>query len=94
MGCNEDGTIIEETEEDFVEAVSKDHLLTLAAEKYIKENMISEDEINNYYKTDIYGEMHVRYILITPETTDEMTDEQKKYYTYSACFAAVDDSCR
>lgn len=66
-----------EKEEDFVNEVAEDHLLTLAAEKYIKENDISEEEIKNYYNSDITGEMHVRYILITPETTDSMTDEEK-----------------
>src|SRR5574344_901571 len=65
------------TEQDFIDAVAKDYLLTLTAEKYIKENMISESEINSYYDTDIFGEMHVRYILVTPETTDDMTDEEK-----------------
>lgn len=66
------------TEEDFVEDVAKDYLLTLTAEKYIKENMISEKEINDYYNTDIVGSMHVRYILIAPETKDGMTDEEIK----------------
>lgn len=65
-------------EQEFIDAVAKDHLLTLAAEKYIKANMITEDEINSYYDTDIYGDMHARYILIAPETTDDMTDEEKE----------------
>ena len=66
-----------DTEDELAEAVAKDYLLTLAAQKYVKENMITEDEINAYYKSDIYGEMHVRYILVTPEVTDGMTDEEK-----------------
>lgn len=65
-------------EKDFIAAVAKDYLLTLTAEKYIKANMITENEIKAYYDTNIYGDMHVRYILITPETTDDMTDEKKK----------------
>lgn len=64
-------------EEAFIKDIADDHLLTLAAEKYIKENEITEEEINSYYETDVTGEMHVRYILVTPETTDDMTDEQK-----------------
>lgn len=66
------------SEDDFVEDVAKDHQLTLAAEKYIKGTMITDKEINSYYDTDIYGSMHVRYILIAPEVTDGMTDEQKE----------------
>ena len=65
------------TEEDLVKAVAKDHLLTLVAEKYIKNNEISESEIKEYYKSNIYGSMHVRYILVKPETTDEMTADEK-----------------
>lgn len=68
---------IYQTEEKFIEMTAKDYLLTLAAEKYAKEKVITEEEINNYYESDIVGEMHVRYILIQPEVTDDMTDEQK-----------------
>ncbi|HPF83471.1 MAG TPA: peptidylprolyl isomerase [Bacilli bacterium] len=64
-------------EDTFLKAIAKDHLLTLTAEKYIKANMISKDEINSYYDSDIVGSMHARYILITPETKDDMTDEEK-----------------
>lgn len=65
-----------ESEEDFVKDVAKDYKLTLTAQKYIKENMITNDEINEYYKNDVYGSMHAKYILITPEKKDGMTAEQ------------------
>jgi parvulin-like peptidyl-prolyl isomerase len=45
-------------------------------EKYIKENVITDDEINEYYDENIYGEITVRHILIIPETTDDMTDDE------------------
>ena len=66
------------TEKDFIDAVAKDHMLTLAAEKYIKNNKISDKEIKDYYNSDIYGSMHVRYILVKPEHTDDMSDEEVK----------------
>lgn len=66
------------SEDDFIKDVADDYLLTLAAQKYVKENMISENEINDYYKSDIVGSMHVRYILIAPEVTDGMSDEEKE----------------
>lgn len=65
-----------DTEKDLINAVAKDHLLTLVAEKYIKNNEISDNEIKDYYNSNIYGSMHVRYILIKPEHTDDMTAEQ------------------
>ncbi|MBE6149271.1 MAG: hypothetical protein E7170_00935 [Firmicutes bacterium] len=45
--------------------------------KYIKENVITEEEINEYYENDIYGEMTVRHILITPSVTDDMSEDEK-----------------
>lgn len=39
---------------------------------------LTEEEINEYYEKEIYGEMTVRHILITPEKTDDMTDDQVK----------------
>lgn len=68
---------IYQTEEKFIEMTAKDYLLTLAAEKYAKEKMMTEEEIKSYYESDIVGEMHVRYILVQPEVTDDMTAEQK-----------------
>jgi len=67
-----------ENEEAFLEVVIKDKMHTLTAEKYIKENMITDKEIKDYWNENIEGEMHVRYILITPEVKDDMSDEEKK----------------
>ena len=46
-------------------------------EKYLKENVITEDEIKEYYEKNIYGENTVRHILIKPDTTDSMSDTEK-----------------
>lgn len=40
------------------------------------EKELTEDEINKYYEENIYGTYTVKHILIEPETTDEMTDEE------------------
>lgn len=45
------------------------------AEKYIKDD-ITDDEINKYYENEIYGDYNVKHILIAPETTDDMTDDE------------------
>jgi len=50
----------------------------LALDKYIKENVITEEEINKYYENDIFGEITVRHILIIPDVTDDMTDAEIK----------------
>ena len=67
-----------ENEDAFLEVVIKDKMHTLTAEKYIKENMITDKEIKDYWEENIEGDMHVRYILITPEVKDDMSDEEKK----------------
>lgn len=63
------------TEDDFVEYIKYDYLKTQVVENYLKENF-TEDEINEYYEDEIFGEMTVKHILITPETTDDMTDDE------------------
>lgn len=50
----------------------------LVVEKYVKENVIKDEDIQKYYDEDIYGEITVRHILIKPETKTDMTDAEKK----------------
>lgn len=45
------------------------------AKNYLKENL-SDDEINEYYENEIYGTYTVKHILIKPDTTDNMSDEE------------------
>lgn len=45
-------------------------------ENYLKDQL-TDDEIQSYYDTDIFGDLTVRHILISPEVTDDMTDEEK-----------------
>ncbi len=47
------------------------------AKKYLKEE-ITDNEINAEYQNNIFGEMTVRHILISPDTTDDMTEEEKE----------------
>lgn len=46
-----------------------------AEEEYSK-TLIKDDEIEKYYDDEIVGDIEVSHILITPETTDSMTDEE------------------
>lgn len=39
---------------------------------------LTDEEINEYYNKEIYGEMTVKHILVKPEVADNATDEQKK----------------
>lgn len=64
-----------ESEDQLKEVMISDYNKNILAEKYIKEE-ITDDEINSYYESNIYGDYNAKHILIKPETTDEMTDEE------------------
>ncbi len=53
------------------------HLQQEATEDYAK-SQITDKDINSYYKDSVYGDIEISHILITPETTDSMTDDEKK----------------
>lgn len=63
-------------EADFKDYMVKSYLKNKAAEKYVKDNL-TDSEINDYYEKEIFGELTVKHILITPETTSDMTDEER-----------------
>lgn len=77
---------------------SEDELSKEIAMSYKKDEVLknylagklTDEEINEYYNSEIFGEMTVRHILIKPETTDDMTDEQKKAAEESALNKAKD----
>ncbi len=45
--------------------------------KYLKENRITEDEINKYYEENIYGNYTAKHILIKSTATSSSTDEEQ-----------------
>ena len=47
-----------------------------AAEEYAK-LQITDAEIEDYYNNNVVGDIEVSHILITPEVTDDMSDEDK-----------------
>lgn len=59
--------------EDYIKKAKKEDII----KKYLKEE-VTEDEIDEYYEQEIYGDYTVKHILITPETSDDMTDEEKE----------------
>lgn len=62
-------------EDALLNSLISDYQKQEVAEKYIAKDL-TEDEINAYYEKEIFGEQTVRHILIKPETTDEMTDDE------------------
>ena len=64
------------SEEAFKEVLILDHKKKVITEDYIKKT-ITDDEIKEYYKENIYGDIEAKHILISPNTKDNMTDEEK-----------------
>ncbi len=52
------------------------YLQNLAVEDYAKAQ-ISDKEMNEYYEKNIYGDVLVDHILVTPNVKDDATDEEK-----------------
>ncbi len=61
-------------ENEFKELLILDYKKNKVVENYISDNL-TDEEIQEYYDNDVFGEMTVKHILITPETTDDMSEE-------------------
>ncbi len=49
----------------------------VAVNEYVEDNL-KDSEIKKYYKDEVFGDIKVSHILIAPDTTDDMTTEQKE----------------
>lgn len=65
-----------ESEQVLVDEIEKSLLKEEVAVKYISKN-ITDEEIKKYYDENVNDSYTAKHILITPDTTDDMTDEQK-----------------
>ena len=65
-----------EDEDELRDLLSLEYKRNLAIEDYVKKS-ISDDEIQKYYDDEVIGYIKVRHILIKPETTDDMSTEEK-----------------
>ena len=63
--------------------------MTKVIEDYVA-STVTDKEIEKYYNNEIEGAMNVHYILVKPETTDKMTDDEKKEAENSALNEAKD----
>ncbi len=64
-------------DDDFLKSSIENNKRNDIISKYVKEK-ITEDEINEYYEKEIYGDYTVKHILIKPETKSEMSEDEKK----------------
>lgn len=66
-----------ESEDELRNKLSLEYKRGLAVNDYIEKN-IKDDEIKKYYDENVYGDVKASHILISVETTDNMTDEEKE----------------
>jgi foldase protein PrsA len=64
------------TEVEFRKVLLLEQKRKLAAKDYAK-SVITESEINDYYTTEVVGDIKASHILIKPAVTDTMTEEEK-----------------
>lgn len=63
------------SEDVLVDEVKLSLLQEAVVKSYLEED-ITEDEIKKYYDEEVYGYYTVKHILIQPDTTDDMTDDE------------------
>ncbi|MDO5555511.1 MAG: peptidylprolyl isomerase [Clostridia bacterium] len=62
-----------ESKDEFKEYLTLDYKRNLCYIDYLKP-LISDEEINNYYNENVYGEINTKYILV--EVSEDITDEE------------------
>lgn len=62
---------------DFENNLYISNLQNNAVKEYAK-TLVKDKEIDKYYKNNVYGDVSVSHILITPEVTDKLTDDEVK----------------
>lgn len=60
----------------FLAYLQDSYMQSAAVEQYVRNDVITDEEIQTYYDKNIYGEITVRHILIKPDVDDDMTDEE------------------
>lgn len=66
-----------ESEEDLIEVYTKSYKKEQVVKKYLKNNKVTDEEVQKYYNEEIYGDYNAKHILIKSNATDDMTDDEK-----------------
>ncbi len=51
------------------------YLQNIASQTYVSDN-IKDEELEDYYENDVYPNMTISHILITPDVTEDMSEEE------------------
>ena len=64
-------------EDEFKEELILEYKKDIVTENYVKDQL-TDSEIEKYYNDNIYGDIEARHILISPNTKDDMSDDEKE----------------
>lgn len=64
-----------ESEDDYKKIILLGYKQNLIIEDYVA-SLITDKEIKDYYDKNVYGKITAKHILISPETTSEMDDDE------------------
>jgi len=65
-------------EQEYLNYLIDGYKQSLVLEKYVKSDVIKEEDIQKYYDEEVFGENTVRHILIKSKATSSMTEDEKK----------------
>lgn len=66
-----------ESDKDVKEYFRLSYRRDLAVNEYVQKDL-KDSEIEKYYEDEVYGDIKVKHILIAPDTTDDMSSEEKE----------------
>ena len=79
-----------DTLDEFKDLLSLDYKRDLAIQDYVASDVVTDDEVNDYYDTKIIGDVKASHILIKPDTSDDDSDDKKEEKEQEALKKAKD----
>ena len=67
-----------DSEEEFRSILSLDYKRDLAIQDYVAKDVVTDEEVDEYYENKVIGEVTASHILIKPDTDDNASEEDKE----------------
>ena len=67
-----------ESEDELREIISLDYKRDLAIQDYVAKDVVTDEEVKDYYENKVIGDVKASHILIKPDTSDDESEEVKE----------------
>lgn len=67
-----------ESEDELREIISLDYKRDLAIQDYVAKDVVTDEEVKDYYENKVIGDVKASHILIKPDTSDDDSEEVKE----------------